>query len=158
MDLKGIISIAGKAGLFKVAANGRNNIIVQSLDNDKKFPVFATDKISALEDISIYTYEEDVPLTKVYDKLAELEDFKKSINHKASGAELRAKTEEFLPEFDEDRVFDGDLKKLFQWYNLLVDKGIIVKPKATEKKAVEKKETKKPATKKVSKKPVAKKA
>jgi len=134
MDLKGIISISGKAGLFKVAANGRNNIIVQSLDNDKKFPVFATDKISALEDICIYTYEEDVPLTEVYEKLAKLEDYKKSINHKAIGSDLRAKTEEFLPEFDEDRVFDGDLKKLFQWYNLLVDKGIIVKPKATAKK------------------------
>ena len=138
MDLKGIISISGKAGLFKVAANGRNNIIVQSLDNDKKFPVFATDKISALEDICIYTYEEDVPLTKVYDKLAELEEYKKSINHKASGADLRAKTEEFLPEFDEDRVFDGDLKKLFQWYNLLVDKGIIVKPKTVAKKKTKK--------------------
>jgi len=138
MDLKGIISIAGKAGLYKVAANGRNNIIVQSLDNDKKFPVFATDKISALEDISIYTYEEDVPLTKVYDKLAALEDYKKSINHKANGAELRAKTEEFLPEFDEDRVFDGDLKKLYQWYNLLVDKGIITKPKTSSKKISEK--------------------
>ena len=74
MDLKGIISISGKAGLYKVAANGRNNIIVQSLDNDKKFPVFATDKISALEDISIYTYEEDVPLTDVYVKLAKLEE------------------------------------------------------------------------------------
>jgi len=141
MDLKGIISISGKAGLFKVAANGRNNIIVQSLDNDKKFPVFATDKISALEDICIYTYEEDVPLTKVYDKLAELEEYKKSINHKASGADLRAKTEEFLPEFDEDRVFDGDLKKLFQWYNLLVDKGIIVKPKAVAKKKTKKAST-----------------
>lgn len=137
MDLKGIISIAGKAGLYKVAANGRNNIIVQSLDNNKKFPVFATDKISALEDISIYTYEEDVPLTTVYDKLAELEDFKKSINHKAPGAELRAKTEQFLPEFDEDRVFDGDLKKLFQWYNLLVDKAIITKPVAVAEDSAE---------------------
>ena len=138
MDLKGIISIAGKAGLYKVAANGRNNIIVQSLDNDKKFPVFATDKISALEDICIYTYDEDMPLTKVYDKLAELEDYKKSINHKAPGVDLRAKTEEFLPEFDEDRVFDGDLKKLFQWYNLLVDKAIIIKPTVSAKKETEK--------------------
>lgn len=137
MDLKGIISIAGKAGLYKVAANGRNNVIVQSLDNNKKFPVFATDKISALEDISIYTYDEDMPLTKVYDKLAELEDYKKSISHKATGVELRAKTEEFLPEFDEDRVFDGDLKKLFQWYNLLVDKAVIIKPEVSSKKEIE---------------------
>ncbi len=132
MDLKGIISISGKAGLYKVAANGRNNIIVQSLDSNKKFPVFATDKISALEDISIYTYEEDVPLTQVYSKLAELEDYKRSINHKESGIKLREKTMEFLPEFDEDRVYDGDLKKLYQWYNLLVDKSIIVKPKDSD--------------------------
>jgi hypothetical protein len=138
MDLKGIISISGKPGLYKVAANGRNNIIVQSLDNDKKFPVFATDKISALEDISIYTYEEDVPLVDVYKKLATFEDYKKSINHKESGTKLRERTIEFLPDYDEDRVFDGDLKKLFQWYNLLVDKNIITKPKAT-KKAVKKK-------------------
>lgn len=141
MDLKGIISISGKAGLYKVAANGRNNIIVQSLDNSKKFPVFATDKISALEDISIYTYEEDVPLTEVYTKLAELENYKKSINHKESGTKLREKTMEFLPDFDEDRVYDGDLKKLFQWYNLLVDKNIIVKPKSEKKSAKAKKET-----------------
>lgn len=134
MDLKGIISISGKAGLYKVAANGRNNIIVQSLGDDKKFPVFATDKISALEDISIYTYEEDVPLTDVYVKLAELEDYKKSINHKEPGIKLREKTMEFLPDFDEDRVYDGDLKKLFQWYNLLVEKAIITKPKAETKK------------------------
>ena len=138
MDLKGIISISGKAGLYKVAANGRNNIIVQSLDNNKKFPVFATDKISALEDISIYTYEEDVPLTEVYTKLAKLEDYKKSINHKQPGAKLREKTMEFLPDFDEDRVYDADLKKLFQWYNLLVDKNIIEKPKV-EKVVEEKK-------------------
>jgi len=138
MDLKGIISISGKAGLYKVAANGRNNIIVQSLDNNKKFPVFATDKISALEDISIYTYEQDVPLTDVYVKLAELEGYKKSINHKEPSTKLREKTLEFLPDFDEDRVFDGDLKKLFQWYNILIDNKIIEKPKADKTKKLSK--------------------
>ncbi len=138
MDLKGIISISGKAVLYKVAANGRNNIIVQALGSIKKFPVFASDKISALEDISIYTYEEDLPLVDVYTKLAELEDFKKSISHKSPAAELRNKTLEFLPDYDEDRVYDGDLKKLYQWYNLLVDQKIIEKPKATKKKSTSK--------------------
>ncbi len=137
MDLKGIISISGKPGLFKVAANGRNNIIVQALDGGKKFPVFATDKISALEDISIYTYEEDVPLTEVYVKLADIEGYKKSISHKEPGHKLREKTEEFLPDYDEDRVYDSDLKKLFQWYNLLVDNGIITKPKGKSKNSTE---------------------
>ncbi len=133
MDLKGIISISGKPGLYKVAANGRNNIIVQAIDGGKKFPVFATDKISALEDISIYTYEEDVPLVEVYQKLAECEGYKKSINHKEPGAKLREKTTEFLPDYDEDRVYDSDLKKLYQWYNMLVDNGVITKPKGKKK-------------------------
>ena len=65
MNLKGLIAISGKPGLYKVAAQGRNNIIVESLDTGKKFPAFATEKISALEDISIYTYEEDVQLSDV---------------------------------------------------------------------------------------------
>lgn len=131
MNLTGIISISGKPGLYKVAANGRNNIIVESLDTGKKFPVFASDKISALEDISIYTYEEDVPLVDVYQKLADLEDYQSSISHKEPGAKLREKMVEFLPDYDEDRVYDGDLKKLFQWYNTLIDKNIIVKGEAS---------------------------
>ena len=127
MDIKGIIAISGKPGLFKVAAQGRNNIIVESLETGKKFPAFATDKISALEDICIYTYEEDVPLGDVYQKLAEKENFKASISHKESTEKLREKIDSFLPDWDQDRVYDGDLKKLFQWYNILVEKGIITK-------------------------------
>lgn len=137
MDLTGIIAIAGKPGLYKIAAQGRNNIIVESLENGKKFPAFATDKISALEDISVYTYEEDLPLPEVYDRLAKAEDFKKSINHKESANKLREKIASFLPDYDEDRVHDGDLKKLFQWYNILVEYKIISKEAAKkESKAV----------------------
>jgi len=139
MDLKGIISISGKPGLYKVVAQGRNNIIVKSLNDERKFPVFATDKISALEDISIYTYEEDLPLVEVYKKLGDLEGYKKSINHKENGNVLREKVVQFLPNYDEERVFDTDLKKLFQWYNLLIDKKIIVKPKAEKKSPAKKK-------------------
>ena len=127
MNLKGIISIAGKPGLFKVAAQGRNNIIVQSLETSKKFPAFATDKISALEDICIYTYEEDVPLAEVYSKLAETANFEKSLSHKEKPESLRAELEKFLPDYDQDRVYDTDIKKLFQWYNILVEHGIVSK-------------------------------
>ena len=109
-----------------------NNIIVQALGDKRKFPIFSTDKVSALEDISIFTYEEDVPLIDVYSKLAELEDFKPSINHKENGAVLREKTTAFLPDYDEDRVHDADLKKLFQWYNILVAQGVINKESASE--------------------------
>lgn len=134
MDIKGIIAISGKPGLYKIAAQGRNNIIVESLDNGKKFPAFATDKISALEDICIYTYEEEMPLADVYTKLAEKENFGSSISHKESPAKLREHVTTFLPDYDEERVYDNDLKKLFQWYNILVDKGIISK-EASEKAA-----------------------
>jgi hypothetical protein len=135
MDLKGIIAIAGKPGLYKVAAQGRNNIIVQSLENDKKFPAFASDKISALDDISIYTYQKDVPLTEVYLLLCEKENFKTSISHKEEPKKLREYLVTFLPDYDAERVYDTDVKKLFQWYNLLVEKGIITKEKVEEAKA-----------------------
>lgn len=139
MDIKGIIAISGKPGLYRVAAQGRNNIIVESLDNGKKFPAFASDKISALEDICIYTYEEDVPLAEVYEKLAKKEGYKASISHKENPAKLREHIETFLPDWDEDRVYDQDLKKLYQWYNILVDKGFIVKEdkKASKKEKEE---------------------
>ena len=130
MDLKGIIAISGKPGLYKVAAQGRNNIIVQSLDNDKKFPAFASDKISALDDISMYTNEKDVPLTEVLTLLAEKEDFKASISAKEDPKKLREYLVTFLPNYDAERVYDTDVKKLFQWYNILIEKGIISKEKA----------------------------
>lgn len=127
MNLKGLIAISGKSGLFKVAAQGRNNIIVESLDNGKKFPAFATDKISALEDISIYTYEEDVPLVEVYSKMAEHANYEKSLSHKEKAESLKDELSAFLPDYDEDRVYESDIRKLFQWYNILVDKGFVVR-------------------------------
>jgi hypothetical protein len=135
MELKGIIAIAGKPGLYKVAAQGRANIIVQSLENDKKFPAFASDKISALDDISIYTYEKDVPLTEVYIKLAEKENFGKSIDHKEEPKKLREYLVTFLPDYDAERVYDTDVKKLFQWYNILVERGVITKDLVESAKA-----------------------
>jgi hypothetical protein len=132
MNLKGLIAISGKPGLYKVAAQGRNNIIVESLDTGKKFPAFATEKISALEDISIYTYEEDVPLSDVYDKLAKKANYVAAISHKENSAKLREELSSFLPDFDEDRVYDSDIKKIFQWYNILVAKGYVVKEDASE--------------------------
>ncbi len=137
MNLKGLIAISGKPGLYKVAAQGRNNIIVESLDTGKKFPAFATEKISALEDISIYTYEEDVPLSDVYDKLAERANYVASVSHKENSNVLREELTTFLPDYDEDRVYDSDIRKIFQWYNILVAKGYVVKEEITEEAAAE---------------------
>ena len=162
MDLKGIIAISGKPGLYKVAAQGRNNIIVQSLDNDKKFPAFASDKISALDDISFYTYDKDMPLAEVFIVLAEKENFKASIDHKEHPTKLREYLVTFLPQYDAERVYDTDVKKLFQWYNILIEKGIISKEAiekaaATAKEDQEKEAGAKPGKEAVSK-PKAKKA
>jgi hypothetical protein len=125
MDLSGIISIAGKPGLYKVIAQGKNNVIVESLVNGKRIPAYATDKISALEDISIYTLESDVPLADVFASLIKKFDGKEGLSHKDDVINLQEVLFEVLPDYDEDRVYPSDIKKLFQWYNLLVNAGIL---------------------------------
>ncbi|PKR81808.1 hypothetical protein CW751_00260 [Brumimicrobium salinarum] len=140
MDLSGIISISGKPGLFKVVAQSKNNIIVESLIDNKRVPAYSTDRISALEDISIYTYEEDVPLKEVYTNIAKKEDCGLAISHKESAKKLTAYLEEVLPDYDEDRVYTSDIKKLFQWYNILHKAGLITleEEKKQEEKGKEK--------------------
>lgn len=119
MDLSGIISISGKPGLYKMVAQTKNGIIVQGMDDNKRFPAYATDRISALEDISIYTHEGDVPLGDVYRAIFEKEDAGKAINPKSSGDELRGYLEAVLPGYDQERVYSSDIKKMMTWYNML---------------------------------------
>src|SRR5690554_4838044 len=147
MDLSGIISISGKPGLFKVVAQSKNNIIVESLIDNKRIPAYSTDRISALEDISIYTYEEDVPLKEVYTSLATKENCGEGPSHKESLNKLSAYLEEILPDYDQDRVYPSDIKKLFQWYNILQKAGLI-KLEEEKKEEEPKEEAKKEAPKK----------
>jgi hypothetical protein len=146
MDIKGIISISGKPGLHKVISQTKNGLIAESLLDNKRFPVYSNQQISALEDISIYTYEDDILLSEVFGKLYEIEGGKESINHKSSAAELSAKVEEALPNYDKERVYSSDIKKIIQWYNLLV-KNNLLKPESKEEP---KKEVKKEVTKETS--------
>ena len=154
MDLSGIISISGKPGLFKVVAQSKNNIIVESLLNKKRAPAYSTDRISALEDISIYTYEEDIPLKEVFIKFAEKENCGPAPSHKESAKKLATYLEEVLPDYDEDRVYPSDIKKLYQWYNLLQKEGLITLEESEEKEDTtsKKKEKKSDTAKKVVKK------
>ncbi len=152
MDLSGVISISGKPGLYKVVAQSKNNIIVESLKEGKRSPAYSTDRISALEDISIYTYEDDIPLKEVYIKIFKKEDGKKAPSHKESLNTLTTYLLEVLPNYDEDRVYPSDIKKLFQWYNLLHDAGLV---SAGEEEKKEEKETSK-EEKKAASKPKAK--
>lgn len=131
MDLSGIISISGKPGLYRMVAQTKNGIIVEGMQDSKRFPAYATDRISALEDISIYTYEGDVPLGDVYRSIYEKENGGKAISPKSSGDELRGYLEAVLPGYDEERVYSSDIKKMLSWYNLL-HAGDMLKLKSDE--------------------------
>jgi len=131
MNLSGIIAISGKPGLFKVVTQGKNSVIVESLLDKKRFPAYASDRISALEDISIYTYDEDKPLKEIFEEIYKKEDGKECISHKEDQSVLQKYILEIIPNYDKERVYSSDIKKLFQWYNLLHSTGNL-KSEATE--------------------------
>ena len=166
MNLTGIIAISGRPGLFKVLTQGKNSIIVESLVDKKRFPAYATDRVSALEDISIYTYEEDAPLKDILTAIYKKEDGKECPSHKEDLKVLQNYILEILPNYDQERVYPSDLKKLFQWYNLLLSTGNLILEEVVEEAVPEKKaapkakketatEEKKPAAKKAPAKPKA---
>lgn len=126
MNLKGIIAISGMPGLFKLSGQMKNGIIVESLLDGKRIPAYASHKVSALEDISIYGESEDIPLGEVFGMIYKLEEGKESVSHKEDIQKLKDKLEEAFPDYDKDRVYSSDIKKLFQWYNLLVSKDVLV--------------------------------
>lgn len=125
--LQTILSISGKPGLYKLVSRGNNNLIVEALDGtNKRQPVFATDRVTSLADIAMFTDSEDVPLGEVLAKVRDKEESKvSSLNwRKASAKELQAYFAEVLPTFDRDRVHNSDIKKLIQWYNILIQAGV----------------------------------
>ncbi len=125
--LEKILAISGKPGLYKLVSRGNNSLIVETLDAQKKrLPVFGTDKVISLADIAMYTDEEEVPLRRVFKNILEKEGGKKtSLDYKkASKDELAAFMAEALPNYDRDRVYPADMKKLAQWYNILIENEI----------------------------------
>lgn len=126
MNLTGIIAISGKPGLFKVVAQGKNNLIVESLEDGKRIPAYSTDRISALEDISVYTYDEDASLNELFEVIYQKENGGEAPSHKSDKLTLENYLLEILPNYDQERVYFSDLKKIFQWYNLLHKKGLLV--------------------------------
>lgn len=123
--LKTILSISGKPGLFKLISQAKNMLIVESLQTGKRQPAYAHEKIISLGDIAIFTDEEDVPLSEVLNAIKEKENGAKVILDikKADNETLRAYLAEVLPNFDRERVYPTDIKKLMSWYNLLVETG-----------------------------------
>ncbi|MCH5240973.1 MAG: DUF5606 domain-containing protein [Muribaculaceae bacterium] len=122
--LREILAITGKPGLFKIVSHSGKTLIVEDLVSGKRFPVSARERVVSLGDIAMYTESEDKPLGEILDTIYTKEDGKKlDVKEIISSDGLKTKFEEYIPDFDKDRVHDSDVKKLFTWYNLLVDKG-----------------------------------
>ena len=117
--LKDILSISGQGGLFKFISQGRSGVIVESLETKKRMNASAATKISALEDIAIFTDVEDKPLKDVFKAIFEKENGGVAINHKSSANELKDYFVNILPDYDRDRVYVSDIKKVINWYNIL---------------------------------------
>jgi hypothetical protein len=159
MILKDFLAIEGEHGLFKFIAQGRNAIIVEHLETGKRSTAHNSVKVSSLEDISIFTLSEDLLLGKVFDKIFEKENGGPAIDEKSPAEKMKSYFEEILPDYDKNKVYPSDIKKVILWYNLLQKLNLLVKdkPEQTEKSKTESKpepEVKKPA--KPKSKPVSK--
>ncbi len=126
MDLTGILSISGYGGLFKLIKQTKTGFIVESLVDKKRMQAFASSKISTLEDIAIYTDAGEVHLKEVFKKIFQEENEKTvDLTAKSSGDELKTFFEKVLPDYDKERVYVSDIKKVVTWYNILVENNLI---------------------------------
>ena len=123
--LKTILSVSGKPGLYKLISSAKNMVIIESLVDGKKMPIHARDKVVSLGDISIYTETDDAPLKGILTSIKQKENGEKaSISTSAKPDELKKYFLEILPDFDRDRVYPTDIKKIIGWYNILVNANI----------------------------------
>ena len=127
MNLEKILSISGKPGLYALKVQTRSGFIAESLLDGKKITVGLKVNVSLLSEISIYTYNEEKPLTEVMRTIAIKENEGPAISHKEDNAKLVAYFTEILPEYDSERVYPSDIKKVLNWYNLLQSKGLVSK-------------------------------
>jgi len=147
MDLSKVLSITGYPGLYKLVSKMKGGVLVESMADGKRMPAYTAQKIMALDDVSIYTDAEDVRLSVIYDSIIDKTGGKPVADPKTlSNDALRDLLASVLPNFDRERVYNSDIKKLFSWFNILAEKGLAVKTAPTEEKEEVKEEKK--ATKK----------
>jgi len=127
MILKDILSISGEPGLFRFIAQGKSAIIVEHIMTGKRSSAFSSAKVSSLEDISIFTDNEDLPLGKVFDRIFENETGGPAPDFKSDGKKLKEYFELVVPDYSKDKVYVSDIKKVVQWYNILQGKNLLVK-------------------------------
>ncbi|MFZ5941075.1 MAG: DUF5606 domain-containing protein [Bacteroidota bacterium] len=137
INLKDILSISGKSGLFRYVAQARNGIVVESLDDKKRFVAGVHEKVSSLEDIAIFTTGEEVPLGQVFLAISEKESGGSAIASKSGNEELKKYLLEVLPDYDPERVYVSDIRKLLSWYNILQEKSLLEVIEKEEETGVE---------------------
>lgn len=139
MNLEGIINISGEPGLYKVISQRNNTVIVESIIDGKKIPLHSNAQANMLEEIGIYTYDDTKPLSEIFDDMAIKENKKQTLSHKSSTNQLTDYFREILADYDEERVYISDIKKVIQWYNIMQYHGLIKLPKKPGKKATSQK-------------------
>lgn len=127
MSVERILAISGKPGLYALKLQTRTGFVAESLIDGKKITVGLRSNVSLLSEISVYTYDGEMRLSEVFRRIAEKEDNGAAISHKEDNAKLESYFREVLPEFDEDRVYASDIKKILNWYNMLQAKGLVSK-------------------------------
>ena len=165
MKITDILAVAGKPGLYQVLASGSASIVVESMLDGKRSSVPGTSRVSNLADITMYTHDEDVPLLDILNRMHDAQKGAAGPSHKDDAQTIRDFVDGIVPELDHDRVYQSDLKKLVQWYNILVGKEAFPleaseqpetdsdsKEEKPAEKAAKKPSSKKPSTKKASKK------
>ena len=125
MQLEKIISISGKPGLYKLISQLKSGFIVEDVLTKKKASISNSSQVSLLDNIAMFTFDKEVPLFEVMENIAKNEDYKETISHKSTDKELKDFMLKTLPDYDVDRVYVSDIKKLVQWYNLLQKAGYI---------------------------------
>ena len=125
MSFQKILAISGKPGLYELKVQTRSGFVAEALLDGKKITVGLRSNVSLLSEIAVYTYNEEVKLIEIFKTIAAKENGEPTISHKESDDKLKSYFREILPEFDEDRVYTSDIKKIFNWYNILQPKGYV---------------------------------
>jgi hypothetical protein len=125
MNLKDILSISGYSGLFRYISQGRNGVIVEGLADNKRMNASSTLRISALEDIAIFTDEKEIPLKEVLQKIFQKENGGQALDSKLTNDKIKSYFESILPDYDRDKVYVSDMKKVIMWYNILQSLNLV---------------------------------
>jgi hypothetical protein len=140
MVLKDIMAISGQPGLFKFIAQGKNAIIVEHLETKRRGSAFNTARVSSLDEISVFTEKEDMPLSKVFDLIYEKENGGAAIDYKSDPEKLKLYLGEVVPDYNREKVYNSDIRKILQWYNILQSLNLLVKEEPEKKEEPEAKE------------------